>query len=273
LSGLEFAETDKPITEEDRDGLAQFTHFLAYMALNANSSKWADSIVARDTLAYRALECHFGHLAGWEEIARNQRGLHYRQLAHFLMRHYPAHPPDAGQTKSDAQRPHADNVLCEFSLDIAGLGFILYSPPAVAHIPEKSNYLKEHFWVGDDVARHVMDCQITAFCTGTPGSFWLRFLGGPLDETAVQPADFKIRLGLQVRSGMICVRDLYDLKCWSVECPIQQQVPIVDGWYRLTVFSSRPSSGVLGDNQIIDIHLEPMTTKPPLRWDGVPQLC
>lgn len=160
----------------------------------------------------------------------------------------------------------------EIALDISGLGFILYSPPAVSHIPEGSDYLEKHFWQPDDVARHVMACQLTAFCTGTPGSFRLRFLEGPRDENSVDAADFKLRLGLQVHGGIICVRDLYDLMQWFAECPAEQQIPAADGWYRLTVYSSRPTSGILGDNQVIDIHLEPTTEKPLLRWEGVPNL-
>ena len=36
LSELEFYETDDPVTEEDRDGLAQFVHYLAFLALARN---------------------------------------------------------------------------------------------------------------------------------------------------------------------------------------------------------------------------------------------
>jgi hypothetical protein len=96
LSGLEFTETEAPITEEGRDGLAQMVQFLAFLALQAKSSKWAGSTVARGTLACQTLESHFGHLRGWSEMARNEQGLDYRQLAHFLTYHYPAHPPAAG---------------------------------------------------------------------------------------------------------------------------------------------------------------------------------
>jgi hypothetical protein len=159
------------------------------------------------------------------------------------------------------------------ALDISGFGFILYSPPAVKHIPEGSNYLEQHFWQPGDVARHLMACELTAFSTGTPGSFQLRFLDGPRNEGAVDAADFKLRLGLAVRDGAICVRDLYDLMKWSAECPVDQRMPIANGWYLLTVFSSMPPSGILGDKQVIDIHLEPATAKPLLRWDGVPNLC
>jgi len=161
----------------------------------------------------------------------------------------------------------------EIALGISGLGFILYSRPAVSHIAEGSDYLQKHFRQQEDVARHVMDCQLTTFCTGTPGSFRLRFREGPRDEQAVDAADFKLRLGLEVHEGLICIRDLYDLRQWSAECPAKQQLPMADGWYRLTVYSSFPVSGILGDNQVIDIHLEPIQEKFELRWDGAPCLC
>ena len=153
----------------------------------------------------------------------------------------------------------------QIDVDISGLGFILYSPPAVSHIPQVSDYLEQHFWQPEDVAKHVMAGQLTAFCTGTPGSFRLRFHDGPRDDQAVDASDYKLRLGLEVHESVICVRDLYDLMRWSAECPEAQQLPIADGWYRLTVYTSRPPSGILGDNQAIDIHLEAMQEKPTLR--------
>lgn len=161
----------------------------------------------------------------------------------------------------------------EMALDITGLGIILYSPPAIAHIAEGADYLQNRFSQPEDVARHVMACELTTFCTGSPGSFRLRFLDGAPNESDVQAADFKLRLGLWVRDGTICLRDLYDLMEWSKECPLEQCLSAVDGWYRLTVFSSRPTSGILGDDQLICINLEPVADKPRLLWEGVPQLC
>ena len=89
LGSLEFYETDNPLTEEDRDGLAQFAHLLAFLALDGKSTRWADSTIRPDTMAYQAFESHFGHLPGWRELASGENGLPYRQLASFLMRHYP----------------------------------------------------------------------------------------------------------------------------------------------------------------------------------------
>jgi hypothetical protein len=161
----------------------------------------------------------------------------------------------------------------EVALDIRGLGLILYSPPAVAHIAEGSNYLQAHFWEPADVSRQVMECQLTAFGTGSPGTFRLRFVDGPPNESAVEAAKFKLRLGLQVRSGTVCVRDLYDLMEWSNDCPAPQQLVVGDGWYRLTVYSSPPPSGILGDGQLIHVALERVAEKPSVRWDGIPSLC
>jgi hypothetical protein len=91
LSELTFVESDTAITDQDRDGLAQFAHYLAFLALKAKSTRWHDSVVDPDSLAYQALESHFGHLADWP--AASEAGLSYRQLATFLMRHYPPRLP------------------------------------------------------------------------------------------------------------------------------------------------------------------------------------
>jgi hypothetical protein len=92
LGGLEFYQTDDPITEEDRNGLAQFAHFLAFLALKSKSRKWAAAVVCKESLAFRALQTHFEHLEGWEEIAGAD--IRYPELADFLMEHYPPQLPE-----------------------------------------------------------------------------------------------------------------------------------------------------------------------------------
>lgn len=93
LSSLEFYETDLPITDEDRDGLAQFAHLLAFLTLQSKSTRWAASTIRPDSMAFQALNSHFGHLPGWRELASGQNGLAYRQLVTFLMNHYPPRSP------------------------------------------------------------------------------------------------------------------------------------------------------------------------------------
>lgn len=158
-------------------------------------------------------------------------------------------------------------------LEIAGLGIILYSPISAAHIEDGSDYLNESFWDPDDVARHLTEGQITAFCTGTPGTFQLRFNSGPPDEAALAEAEFKVQMGLQVHGGIVCVRDLYDMMDWTVECPPDQQLSVKDGWYLLTAYSSAPESGVLGDDQVIEIAVERCPRKPSYPSDEIPMLC
>src|SRR4051812_8575663 len=104
--------------------------------------------------------------------------------------------------------------LRQIDLEITGLGILLYSPFAVAHIPAGADYLREHFWAPVDVARHVRECRLTAFGTGSPGRFRLAFHLGEPDAAAVWAAAAKVRLGLEVRGGRVCVRDLYDLRAW-----------------------------------------------------------
>ena len=82
----------------------------------------------------------------------------------------------------------------------------------------------------------------------------------------------KLRLGIKVRDGTVCLRDLYDLMEWSATCPARQRVRVRDGFYRLTVLSDPPASGVLGDRQRIAIYFERTARKPAIRWQGVPDL-
>jgi hypothetical protein len=91
LSGLEFYETDTPLSDEDRDGLAQFAHLLAFLALQAKSSRWASSVVPQGSSAHRALESHFGHLPDWPGVPK--QGLPFRQMVGLLRQHYPPRPP------------------------------------------------------------------------------------------------------------------------------------------------------------------------------------
>lgn len=161
----------------------------------------------------------------------------------------------------------------EIDLQIAGLGIIVYSPFAVTHIGDGEDYLQVRFWAAEDVGRHVRNCTLTCFCTGSPGNYHLKLYDGQLDEPAVAQAEFKVRLGLEIRDRAVCVRDLYDLMRWQHKCPERQKIDMDDGFYRLTVHSTRPASGIIGDHQAVFIHFENVDSRPSLAWAGVPQLC
>jgi hypothetical protein len=89
----------------------------------------------------------------------------------------------------------------------------------------------------------------------------------------LQDAEFKLRLCLEVRDGTVCFRDVYDLMEWTADCPAPQKIEVADGFYSVTVYSSTPDSGIIGQDQTIYLHFERVAAKPAVKWDGVPQLC
>ena len=93
LSTLEFYETTEPISDADRDGLAQFVHYLAFIALKARSKKWQTATIRHDTDAFLAIQSHFATLDGWQELAVGSADLLYSRLAKFLMPYYPPRAP------------------------------------------------------------------------------------------------------------------------------------------------------------------------------------
>ena len=52
LANLEFYESDNVISEGDRNGLAQFVDFLAFLALKNRSTGWPNSVVPRSSSAF-----------------------------------------------------------------------------------------------------------------------------------------------------------------------------------------------------------------------------
>lgn len=93
LAELEFYETDEPITDQDRDGLAQFIHFLAFLALKSQSDRWRASVVPYGSSAFLAIGSHFSHLPGWDAVSRGNENIFYSDLASFLMSHIPPRLP------------------------------------------------------------------------------------------------------------------------------------------------------------------------------------
>lgn len=160
----------------------------------------------------------------------------------------------------------------EINLSITGLGVIIYSPFATTAITEGEDFLTSHFWQPEKVAEHVNACQLSAFCTGSPGKFRLNLIDGIYPEDDIRNAIAKIRLGIEVRDQTLCFRDLYDLMEWTSACPSEQVISIPTGYYLLTVFTQLPESGVLGDNQMITIHFQAVQSRPVLAWNGVPDL-
>jgi hypothetical protein len=93
LSALEFCETTDPISDAERDGLAQLVHFLAFIALKHRSTKWQTAMISRGTDAFHAIQPHVATLEGCQELAGESVDLLYSRLAKFLIRHFPPRAP------------------------------------------------------------------------------------------------------------------------------------------------------------------------------------
>ena len=158
-------------------------------------------------------------------------------------------------------------------LDIAGLGLIFYSPFAVADIAVGDNYLSREFWNPEAVELQALQGRLVGVATGTPGTFFLRLHDGYPDADQLGRNEFKLRLGIDVRGGCLCIRDLYDLVQWDPVCPADQRIELADGFWHVTLLSSVPASEVQGDDQVIEAWLQPLTEFQALRYKGVPTLC
>jgi hypothetical protein len=162
--------------------------------------------------------------------------------------------------------------MTQMTIDIAGLGIIMYSPSSAAHIAEDANYLEERYWDPRDVQEHIQAGSIVAFATGTPGRFHLRTHDGYPDPKTLEASEFKLRLGLR-SDGVVVFRDLYDLMEWTAEFPEEQAIALEAGVYHVTLCSSTPSSGILGDDQVVDVYFQALDRFPALAREGIPTLC
>lgn len=155
----------------------------------------------------------------------------------------------------------------------SGMGIVLHSPWATANLAQGEDFLTSRFSNPADVAEWVNSSRIAAFCTGSPGVWRLHLRTGLPDETALVQADYKVRLGVEVRDGLLQIRDLFELMTWDAACDDEQVIQLADGFYRITAYTSPPESGILGDDQDIHLHLEAVSEPARLVHHGVPQLC
>ena len=166
------------------------------------------------------------------------------------------------------------NFFRTIELEIAGLGFIIYSPFCTSHILENENYFRSgEFDNPSVVEKQALNGKLVGVSTGTPGNFIFKFCYGYPEEELLTSYEYKLRLCAKVKDNVLCIRDLYELLEWSSECPKEQIVKLEDGIYHITLLSRMPISGILGDNQKILVFLQALNEMPQLRYNGVPTLC
>lgn len=165
------------------------------------------------------------------------------------------------------------NNHASIDLDVTGLGIIFYSKEGIPPISEEEDYLESSYTTVSDVLDHIYQGSLVSFCTGSPGAFTLNVVFSQPDEKLLEISDYRLRLWLNVKGGSVCFRDLYDLMEWDSECPDGQMIKVEDGYYQVTVCTSLPKSGVLGDGQTITLFFNRVNEPPKLKYNGVPLLC
>ena len=96
LTGLDFYESDDPLTEADRIGLANIVHYLAFLSLRHGDSQYNAALIPHASSAFAALESCYQHLDGWDELPNDAGALPYSHLVPFLLHYYP--PPERRST-------------------------------------------------------------------------------------------------------------------------------------------------------------------------------
>jgi hypothetical protein len=165
------------------------------------------------------------------------------------------------------------NEPTAIELDIAGIGLVFYSPFSAAHFKEGEDYFFGTFDNPAMVAEQAMAGGIFGLNLGSSGTFILELKPGYPDEDTLDQHEFKLRGGVVVRDGTICVRDLYDLMDWTAAVPPQNLIRVPDGFCHMTFLTNVPPSGVVGEDQVIQLYLNPVPEMPALHFAGVPSLC
>ena len=160
----------------------------------------------------------------------------------------------------------------DIHLMIDRMGIVFYSPETNQNIPEGCNFFEEDYSKPEDVAKHIKKGDVVGFCTGSSGNFTLKFREGQPEENLLEEYPVAIRLGIDIQDDKLCVIDLFWLMEWSTECPLEQMVSIVSGYYHITLCTRKPDSGIWGDKQTIFVYLNKLDFMPEVTWPGVPLL-
>lgn len=165
------------------------------------------------------------------------------------------------------------NTIKTINLSISGMGVIFYSPFAALGIQDGDDYLASNFESPSQVQEQAITGKIVGVSVGTPGDFVFEIYPDYPTEDRVALHEYKLRVGVEVRDRRLCIRDLFDLMDWSQVVPESQTIEVDDGFYHLTLLSSTPPSGLLGDHQIVEGYLHRLDEMPKLKFNGVPTLC
>lgn len=161
----------------------------------------------------------------------------------------------------------------EITLSLGGFGIIFYSPQSVGHIAEGYDYFTNSYSSEVDVQAHIQAGTLVGFSVGESGEYALKFRAGYPDEDMTNKADFKYRLAVIVTDNKLVFRDMYDLTYWRPHDDESQVLHLGNGIYHVTLLTSIPQSGMIGDHQEIWVFFQKLETMPALSKVGMPYLC
>ena len=161
----------------------------------------------------------------------------------------------------------------EITLSVGGFGIIFYSPQSVSHIAEGDDYFTNSYSSEVDVQVHIQAGTLVGFSVGESGEYALKFRAGYPDEDMTNKADFKYRLAVKVTDNKLVFRDMYDLTYWRPHDDESQVLHLRNGIYHVTLLTSIPQSGIIGDHQEIWVFFQKLEAMPALSKVGMPYLC
>lgn len=94
-------------------------------------------------------------------------------------------------------------TLASFTFDLAGPGFVVYSPFAMVDVATGSHFLRDHYTEPADVAAYVRAGSVAGCCTGSPGSYNVEIIDGALDHFMAALCPWWISLALEVRDHTV----------------------------------------------------------------------
>ena len=148
----------------------------------------------------------------------------------------------------------------DIHLNVHGFGILVYSPYAAAQIISGANFLEQSFSTPEQALPYIYSGSLVAFQTGD-GFYQLKFRTG----YPVEHQTYMLRLAVLVKDRSLCFRDLYDLYDWNPDCPADQKLEVDDGYYHLTLASSRDFSQ---NEMAIMVYLAPLGEMPSLDYRG-----
>lgn len=115
-------------------------------------------------------------------------------------------------------------------LDIDGMGIVFFSAETMKDVIPDTDFLTSEFTSPQQIANHIKKGDITAFCTGSSGSFDIHFFKGYPSIDTLEKFPVSIRLALDVQGGSIQFCDLFWLSKWNTDFPQDQIIALPDGY-------------------------------------------